>query len=133
MPRKKLIILIAIVVIIVFCGVLLNLRTQKSADIESQMNTITNQPEAVPARSGGPVPPIGPDTTEEITRPALGAPSLVPPITPDPIAPPSSVAPLTPPPPLSGVYCTMDAKQCSDGSYVGRSGPNCEFKKCPGE
>ncbi len=26
--------------------------------------------------------------------------------------------------------CTMDAKQCSDGSFVGRSGPNCEFK-CP--
>jgi hypothetical protein len=26
--------------------------------------------------------------------------------------------------------CTMDAKQCPDGSYVGRSGPNCEFI-CP--
>jgi putative hemolysin len=30
----------------------------------------------------------------------------------------------------SPVACTMDAKQCSDGSYVGRTGPNCEFK-CP--
>lgn len=29
--------------------------------------------------------------------------------------------------------CTMEAKQCSDGSFVGRSGPNCEFAKCPGE
>lgn len=29
--------------------------------------------------------------------------------------------------------CTQDAKQCPDGSYVGRQGPNCEFKKCPGE
>lgn len=26
--------------------------------------------------------------------------------------------------------CTMDAKQCSDGSWVGRTGPNCEFV-CP--
>jgi len=27
--------------------------------------------------------------------------------------------------------CTQEAMQCSDGSYVGRSGPNCEFAKCP--
>ena len=25
------------------------------------------------------------------------------------------------------VVCTMDAKQCPNGSYVGRTGPNCEF------
>lgn len=31
------------------------------------------------------------------------------------------------------VICTMDAKQCPDGSYVGRIGPNCKFKTCPGE
>jgi len=30
------------------------------------------------------------------------------------------------------VACTMDAKQCPDGSYVGRTGPNCEFAPCPG-
>ena len=29
------------------------------------------------------------------------------------------------------VFCTMDAKLCPDGSYVGRSGPKCEFSKCP--
>ncbi|HEY4501530.1 MAG TPA: hypothetical protein VJJ20_00485 [Candidatus Paceibacterota bacterium] len=29
-----------------------------------------------------------------------------------------------------GVACTADAMQCPDGSYVGRSGPNCEFV-CP--
>lgn len=29
------------------------------------------------------------------------------------------------------VFCTMEAKQCSDGSYVGRSGPRCEFDPCP--
>ncbi len=36
-------------------------------------------------------------------------------------------------PPSAGdvmVACTMDAKQCPDGSYVGRSGPKCEFV-CP--
>lgn len=29
--------------------------------------------------------------------------------------------------------CTQEAKLCSDGSYVGRSGPNCEFTACPSE
>src|SRR3989338_263182 len=29
------------------------------------------------------------------------------------------------------VVCTQEAKQCPDGSYVGREGPNCEFAKCP--
>jgi hypothetical protein len=28
------------------------------------------------------------------------------------------------------VACTMEAKLCPDGSYVGRTGPNCEFV-CP--
>jgi Flp pilus assembly protein CpaB len=28
--------------------------------------------------------------------------------------------------------CTMEAKQCPDGSYVGRQGPKCEFAPCPG-
>lgn len=32
-----------------------------------------------------------------------------------------------------GVACTMEAKLCPDGSYVGRQGPNCEFAACPGE
>jgi hypothetical protein len=31
----------------------------------------------------------------------------------------------------SPVACTMDAKMCPDGSYVGRTGPNCEFASCP--
>jgi hypothetical protein len=30
----------------------------------------------------------------------------------------------------SPVVCTMDAKLCDDGSYVGRSGPKCEFAPC---
>lgn len=28
--------------------------------------------------------------------------------------------------------CTMEAMQCPDGSYVGRTGPNCAFAPCPG-
>lgn len=35
--------------------------------------------------------------------------------------------------PGDGVMCTMDAKECPDGSYVGRTGPNCDFSPCPGE
>jgi hypothetical protein len=38
---------------------------------------------------------------------------------PDRIGPPESVA------------CTMDAKQCPDGSYVGRTPPSCAFAPCP--
>ncbi len=30
------------------------------------------------------------------------------------------------------VACTQDARMCPDGSYVGRTGPRCEFKACPG-
>ncbi len=29
------------------------------------------------------------------------------------------------------IACAMDAKQCPDGSYVGRVPPNCEFAPCP--
>lgn len=32
-----------------------------------------------------------------------------------------------------GVFCTLDAKICPDGSSVGRTGPNCEFAPCPGQ
>lgn len=34
------------------------------------------------------------------------------------------------PSPVTGV-CTMDAKMCPDGSYVGRVPPSCEFAACP--
>ena len=30
-------------------------------------------------------------------------------------------------------YCTQEAKLCPDGSYVGRTGPDCEFAACPAE
>jgi hypothetical protein len=35
------------------------------------------------------------------------------------------------PPRVGGVMCTQDARLCSDGSYVARTGPNCEFAPCP--
>lgn len=42
---------------------------------------------------------------------------------------------LTPTPTVAkstGIACTMEAKLCPDGkTYVGRSGPNCEFSACP--
>lgn len=31
----------------------------------------------------------------------------------------------------AGVACTLEAKQCPDGSFVGHAGPNCEFAECP--
>lgn len=31
------------------------------------------------------------------------------------------------------IACTMEAKLCPDGSYVGRTGPLCEFAQCSGE
>lgn len=33
--------------------------------------------------------------------------------------------------PDDAIMCTMEAKLCSDGSSVGRSGPKCEFAPCP--
>jgi len=35
------------------------------------------------------------------------------------------------PVPNEPVACTMDAKQCPDGSYVGRVAPDCAFAACP--
>ncbi|MGB8815676.1 MAG: hypothetical protein WCC74_00330 [Minisyncoccia bacterium] len=31
----------------------------------------------------------------------------------------------------SPIVCTMEAKLCPAGSYVGRTGPKCEFTPCP--
>jgi hypothetical protein len=33
--------------------------------------------------------------------------------------------------PQEPYVCSADAKMCPDGSYVGRTGPNCEFTVCP--
>ncbi len=41
---------------------------------------------------------------------------------------------VTPPvPDTAQRTCTMEAKGCPDGTFVGRTGPNCEFAKCPGK
>lgn len=32
---------------------------------------------------------------------------------------------------IKGAVCTQEAKLCPDGSYVGRTGPRCEFAECP--
>lgn len=34
--------------------------------------------------------------------------------------------------PPQAVACTMDAKECPDGSYVGRVAPRCDWAPCPG-
>lgn len=31
-----------------------------------------------------------------------------------------------------GIFCTMDVRECPDGSSVGRVPPDCEFAPCPG-
>lgn len=33
----------------------------------------------------------------------------------------------------AGVACTQEAFQCPDRSYVGRTGPQCEFQACPNQ
>jgi hypothetical protein len=33
--------------------------------------------------------------------------------------------------PTRSAACTKEAKECPDGSHVGRTGPNCEFAACP--
>ncbi len=47
------------------------------------------------------------------------------------ISPSPTLNPTISKPPSNEVFCTQEAKQCPDGSYVGRSGPKCEFAKCP--
>ncbi len=32
--------------------------------------------------------------------------------------------------PNEGVMCATDVRECEDGSYVSRTGPNCTFAKC---
>ena len=34
-------------------------------------------------------------------------------------------------PPASGIMCPADARACPNGSYVSRTGANCEFATCP--
>src|SRR3989344_6103492 len=45
----------------------------------------------------------------------------------------SSKAVPSPTPTPSQTACAQDAKECPDGSFVSRTGPNCEFAECPKE
>ncbi|KKR80182.1 MAG: hypothetical protein UU73_C0006G0010 [Candidatus Daviesbacteria bacterium GW2011_GWA1_41_61] len=47
--------------------------------------------------------------------------------------PAESWCPASSPSTSSPRICTQDAKKCPDGSYVSRTGPNCEFAPCPGQ
>jgi hypothetical protein len=70
--------------------------------------------------------------TAEQVRPATEADFEVTiPLPERPVPPPTTQAGESPEPNL--VACTMDAKQCPDGSFVGRIPPNCAFQLCPSE
>lgn len=63
-------------------------------------------------------------------EPCLGQPPTIePPVAEVPIELPEIEIPSEPIP--APVRCTMDVRQCPDGSYVARTGPNCEFRPCP--
>lgn len=73
------------------------------------------------------VPPeVVPETSQEV-------PDSVPPVpdTNDTPADPLPQPEPAPTEPAEQVMCTQDAKLCPDGSYVGRTGPQCEFAACP--
>jgi hypothetical protein len=47
-----------------------------------------------------------------------------------PVSPPAVPSTKTPPT-KKEVMCTQDAKMCSDGSFVGRVAPSCDYAPCP--
>lgn len=71
---------------------------------------------------------------EETTYSFMGAPDsfVEPPVVDSIIGTPDEPS-MSPDPEANTVMCTMDAKMCPDGSYVGRIGPRCEFAACPDE
>lgn len=91
-------------------------------------SSIVNFPEgsvsvtpAVPATPATPaVPTINPAFPAIPATPAVPVNSTVVPVI--------LVAPVVPAIPVA---CTQEVTQCPDGSYVGRTGQNCEFSQCP--
>lgn len=69
------------------------------------------------SRNNIPTFPLSPDVANPTPTPTPNGGGTLPPNTEE--EPPESVV------------CTADAKQCPDGSYVSRTGPNCEFAACP--
>ncbi len=43
---------------------------------------------------------------------------------------PEAQNPYTPQPIPETIFCAADVRECSDGSFVGRNPPTCEFTKC---
>jgi hypothetical protein len=74
---------------------------------------------------------IGKPSTEQ-TAPTIASPTATP-VSPKPSS--KAEAPtFTPSTNLkqNRIYCTQEAKLCPNGTtYVGRTGPNCEFSACP--
>jgi len=75
---------------------------------------------------GAPIPVSPPiANAPDYAPPSTEPPAVIPPTVNEPVvAPPGGISP-------NPVACTQEAKQCPDGSYVGRTGPNCEFAPCP--
>ncbi|OGZ01052.1 MAG: hypothetical protein A2946_00030 [Candidatus Liptonbacteria bacterium RIFCSPLOWO2_01_FULL_53_13] len=69
--------------------------------------TLDSNAVAMPSSAGAPATPTPTPTPAPTSSPAVQT------STPSPIA------------------CTMEAMQCSDGSYVSRQGPTCAFAACP--
>lgn len=68
---------------------------------------------------------------QQVTPPVVTS-TIIPTPVPAPIATTTLPLPLVVPTPApSPMACTQEAKQCSDGSYVGRTGKNCAFAQCP--
>lgn len=83
-----------------------------------------------------PLPTIA-EKSEPVTTPNEAKPSIAPSIETQPSVIPtlplrSTQTPVPSTPVEEMTMCTQDAMQCPDGSWVGRSGPACEFK-CPGQ
>lgn len=73
---------------------------------------------------------LNPDK-ETINKPPIVTPLPTAQIDPNPTVIPSQFLSTTPSP-TGMVSCTLDALQCPDGSFVGRTAPYCEFAPCPG-
>lgn len=50
---------------------------------------------------------------------------------PTPATPPKTETKKQPSPAKEGVICTQEVRLCSDGSFVARTGPKCQFAPCP--
>jgi hypothetical protein len=79
------------------------------------------------------IPPTITEQEETFVTPSSTSPAVVEATVAPTSSSPSVIPTLPIKTPEGGVtMCTMDSMQCPDGSWVGRSGPSCEFK-CPAQ